>query len=206
MLDTRKCVAGHMDEFSLVPMPLGVALREASNFCHCFATISDIMLWVHHADTTDVVVTSNALQFQQVMISLISNAIKYSPPKSTVSIHINVATLERVENKEVAKALAVGINGEPAFSRNTWSKVLVAVILVSDKGTGIRDEHSNWIFGRFAQLEHQPFSSIGGSSIGQLSGTGLGLNLCSESIRRMNGKIGSLQMGRKALAFCFTCL
>ena len=188
MLDVRKCDSAMMDEFQLSPLRLSQALSSAVDFCKPFAGITGVGLSVaNFADLKQLHVKSNGLRFQQVMINLISNAIKYSPTGSSVAISVKEMTLSEAEGL-AARALARGLERNEA-NPNFPGSTRVAVVSVTDYGAGIPEEKRSHMFGRFAQLDTKPTNFIGGESQGQPSGTGLGLNLCLKFVQRMQGNI-----------------
>ena len=139
---------------------------------------------------SNVHVKSNDLRFQQIMINLISNAIKYSPAGTTVTTHVRVMTIQEAEDL-ASRALASGSTSLPPSKRENDLSKNVAVISVSDEGAGIPlDTSVSHIFEKFSQLSTHPQTAIGGGNQhAQPSGTGLGLNLCHKFVRRMNGNI-----------------
>ena len=64
----------------------------------------------------------------------------------------------------------------------------VLVVSVSDIGQGIEESQKSRMFKKFSQLEESK-QRPGNSSVGQPSGTGLGLNLCLKFLHRMKGNI-----------------
>lgn len=74
--------------------------------------------------------------FRQAIMNLVDNAIKYSPPKSEISI-----------------SLLRGINGD-------------AIIEVRDQGPGISMEHQSRVFDRFYRVDKSRSRELGGSGLG----------------------------------------
>lgn len=204
MLDVRKCDADMMDTFQLGPTQLAPSLSDAVAFCKPFAVITDVGLEVCVGETGDVVVEANTLRFQQVMINLISNAIKYSTVGTNVSVSAKVMTLEEAEDN-IANALFSAPHDEEDPPAARRSGMQVAAVSVSDEGTGIpeTEESRRRIFGRFSQLEHSATTAIGGTDIGQPSGTGIGLNLCMEFVHRMKGEIWVTNNPNRGSRFSF---
>lgn len=190
MLDLRKCETSMMDEFQLTPMNLSQALTTAVDFCRPFAGITEAKLCFPTSGLSQLTVKSNGLRFQQVMINLISNAIKYTSAGSSVSMNVQVMTVEEA-NALAWKALIAGTSEEDESADGPVPSAdsKVAVVSVSDIGPGIPEEQKSHIFGKFSQLDTTPTNSIGGGSVGQPAGTGLGLHLCLQFVHRMHGKI-----------------
>lgn len=190
LLDIRKCDADMMDAFQLKEMAISNALADATAFCKPFASISGVDLQVVDLGRTrNVDVESNSLRFQQIMVNLISNAIKYTSTGSTVSVRAEVMTLEKVD-AIILGSLASGPH-QPAWDGYSPGQMNVAVISVSDTGSGVSTEEAGSLFGRFSQLTNAPTHHIEGDShsLAQPSGTGLGLNLCLKFVTRMKGNI-----------------
>lgn len=193
MLDSRKCDAGRMDEFNLGPVPLHPSLQEAKAFCQPFATISDVNLSFDQVDEF-LTVKANPLRLQQIMINLISNAIKYGPENSTVSVKSRVTSRAAADEEVKETSLAVGCQTPPNYDDE------VVIISVCDEGSGIRPEQSHRLFGRFSQLDGHDASK---TAVGQPSGTGLGLSLCAEFVGRMHGQIWATNDPSKGCCFSF---
>ncbi|CAB9511876.1 Hybrid signal transduction histidine kinase K [Seminavis robusta] len=191
MLDVRKCDCAMMDEFVLNPLLLESALTSAIDFCRPFAGISGVNLTLKLQDDQSLLrVLSNELRFQQVMINLISNAIKYSQAGASVTVHVGVSTVQQAE--ETAKNSLTSGSPQEEFASMPVSQresIKVTIVHVSDSGAGIPEEQRGKMFGRFSQLKTSPTNMIGGSEAGQPSGTGLGLNLCLKFVKKMNGTV-----------------
>jgi two-component system sensor histidine kinase KdpD len=100
--------------------------------------------------------------FEQVLVNLLDNAIKYSPPGTEVRV-----TVERVR----------------ASVR----------VMVADDGPGIPAADHDRIFEKFFRLD--PDQETGAA------GTGLGLYIARELVRRMRGRLGLLPAGGGATFF-----
>jgi signal transduction histidine kinase/ActR/RegA family two-component response regulator len=187
LLDVRKCDADMMDAFQLGELSIEPALADAVDFCKPFATISKVDLKVNLEGVGGVFVESNFLRFQQIMINLISNAIKHTAKGSSVSIGVEVMTLARAK-VDIKRSIAAGPH-QAYWDGRPWHQVKVAVIAVSDSGAGIARDGADCLFGKFSQLDSSPTNTLGDQSVSQPSGTGLGLNLCTKFVKRMKGDI-----------------
>lgn len=201
MLDIRKCDVGRMDEFPLEPIQVKSALKAATQFCSPFATVSDVRLRYHVKDEF-VSVIANDLRLQQVLINLLSNAIKYSPTGSSVSVETR-ATMKREADNEISlSAIAEGL--KPIELCEQADDTPVVIISVVDEGLGLSTDTAHRLFGRFSKLDSTCSLQLGGKvSVGQPSGTGLGLSLCSEFISRMNGRIWASNLRHGGCRFSF---
>ena len=189
MLDVRKCDANMMDEFPLSPIPLGSSMSDATSFCRPMAAVTNIRLELTLDPSSDqVLVQSNTVRLQQVLINLVSNSIKYAPARSEVRLTTRITTFP-LACREMMAALALGLSLEECRN-NLQETDLVAIITVRDSGPGISEELAGKIFRKFAQAtNHNHSSIIGGNTVAQPSGTGLGLNLCLKFVQRMHGNI-----------------
>lgn len=195
LLDLRKCDAEMMNEFQLGPLPLSSSLMDAANFCRPFASLNNVRLTLacdfDDLDGSIVKVQSNALRFQQVVVNLVSNAIKYSRAGGTVKLATKVMTLREAE-AQISRALAVGVSTEKYAESVGQHQDQVAVISVIDAGPGIPESMAKRVFSKFSQASAAVAGHpnvIGGQSIAQPTGTGLGLNLCMKFVQRMKGNI-----------------
>lgn len=209
LLDVRKCDAEMMNEFQLGPLPLSSNLMDAANFCRPFASLNNVRLTLacdfDDLDGSIVKVQSNALRFQQVVVNLVSNAIKYSRAGGTVTLATKVMTLEEAE-AQISRALAVGVSTEKHAESAGQPQDQVAVISVIDAGPGIPESMAKKVFSKFSQVSAVAAGHpnvIGGQTIAQPTGTGLGLNLCMKFVQRMKGNIWASNAAGGGACFSF---
>ena len=112
----------------------------------------------------------------QTLTNLISNAIKFSPPGSTISLS---AKVQATENK---------INQEKSVP---W-----VIFEIKDEGQGIPANQLEKIFERFQQVDSSDSRKKGG--------TGLGLTICRQIIEEHGGKIWVESCFGKGSNFYFT--
>jgi signal transduction histidine kinase len=201
LLDVRKCDADMMDEFQLGEVSMESALADAVDFCKPFAILSNVDLKVSLEGAGGVYAESNFLRFQQIMINLISNAIKYTAKGSAVSVGVEVMTLARAK-ADIQCAVAAGPH-QSYWDGRPWNQIKVAVISVSDSGAGIASDGADSLFGKFSQLDSSPTNKLGEQSVSQPSGTGLGLNLCTKFVKRMKGSIWVSNNREQGCCFSF---
>jgi len=119
----------------------------------------------------DLVVWADELRLRQVLLNLVSNALKYTPPSSKIAI-----TAEYVERAKLQKRLSLAHHQPCLVSANCY-----AVIAVRDWGPGIIQEDQQRLFTKFVRLD---------SAINSLQrGAGLGLYLCRQLVEAMGGCI-----------------
>ena len=128
----------------------------------------------------EVTVLADEEKLRQVMLNLLSNACKYSPPSEAIDI--------------MAKLLPATAS---ASGRADGTAMMVEVT-VRDYGLGVPPEQIPLLFQRFVRLERDIAS--------QVPGTGLGLAICRAYIESMGGKISVTSSGveGEGAAFVFT--
>jgi PAS domain S-box-containing protein len=205
LLDIQKLDANMLDEFVLSPIDLEASLRAAVDFCMPCATITSVGFNLNlENELSDILVESNELRLQQVLINLFSNAIKYTAEGTDVMVTMSTMALEQVES------MASGaIQGGPRQSawdsyEATRRKALpMAVVSVSDQGAGFTGRNMPNIFEKFTHLDTKPVRALGGTATGQAGGTGLGLNLCVKFLQKMKGRIWATNNAGRGSTFSF---
>jgi len=124
----------------------------------------------------DLLVKADHQYLRQILRNLVSNAFKYSPKHTTISIYTALA--ESAEEK--AKS-------DPQVC-----------IAVKDTGPGIPPEEIPQLFQRFARLKRDVSGTV--------RGTGLGLYVCKQLVEAMHGTIWVESTGveGEGSRFCFT--
>jgi len=117
------------------------------------------------------------VRIRQVIINLVGNAIKFTD-KGEITL-----TVECPDNEINKKLIADGNQIELLFS-------------VSDTGIGIPKDRQEAIFESFSQADKATTRKYGG--------TGLGLTICKNLVRLMNGSIGVKSVEKKGSTFFFT--
>ncbi|MBF6591412.1 MAG: HAMP domain-containing histidine kinase, partial [Ktedonobacterales bacterium] len=112
---------------------------------------------------TDMMVYADEERVRQVLLNLLTNAIKYSPAGSPITISARLAA------------------PSPARRRQRAAPPTLVEIAVRDRGLGIPPDQAVLLFQRFVRLERDIASPV--------VGTGLGLAICRAYVEAMNGRI-----------------
>lgn len=174
ILDIRRIEANQTNEPELV------RVREALDAA---LTLIDPRLGsesvrdLHLALPDDLVIWGDPVRLQQILINLLSNALKYSPPGSPIEVSGKMLTSGSLEpRRSLRRELSVGA-----------AQSAVAEISVRDYGHGIPPDQIPLLFNRFARLPRDLASSV--------SGSGLGLYLCRVFAEAMGGTIRAESSG-----------
>lgn len=115
-------------------------------------------------------VNADEERVRQVLVNLLSNAAKYSPPGSPIEVAAGV------------------VRADPPRRPSAPSLPTPMVeIVVRDYGMGIPPEQASLLFERFTRLERDIASNI--------PGTGLGLAICRAYVEAMGGRIWAESSG-----------
>jgi PAS domain S-box-containing protein len=170
LLELHKSDAKKM-ELNIAPVQLKLLIEDAVESVQVQADTKNTSLEI---SCENLVIPADADRMLHVFINLLANAVKYSPPGSTVSIS--------------GKSLP-----------GDW----LAEIRVTDNGPGIALAHQKKIFDSFYRIESDAQSPDGPAEPDRPDGTGLGLALCKAVIEAHGGKIGvDSQSGKGASFWC----
>lgn len=115
-------------------------------------------------------VWADDLRLRQVLLNIVGNAVKYSPPPSPLAISADCVSAQRL-----CERLSLAQQTIPALSGS------YVVLAVRDRGPGISQEDQRRLFTRFMRLD----SAINSTQ----RGAGLGLYLCRQLVEAMGGVI-----------------
>ena len=121
-----------MEEFPFTVISASDSIKDAVSFCLPLASITNINILTDLRSEENAMVKSNALRLQQVLINLVSNAIKYTKRGSDVRVYIRSTTLGDTK-RMINGAIASSHNDESGGCDNESS---VLVFSVSDCGPG----------------------------------------------------------------------
>lgn len=171
LLDLEKLDAGYV-ELILEQAPLKKAIDTSVGAVEALAKRQKISI-VNSIDN-NIEAYVDAERITQVVVNLLSNALKFSPNGSTISISAtHVDKTSQNENREG-----------------------MLRIDIADQGRGIPADKAASIFERFSQVKNEDGRSNRGS--------GLGLAICKAIIEQHGGEIGVESVEGKGSTFWFT--
>jgi PAS domain S-box-containing protein len=159
------------------PVASVLLLRRASDVAHAAAVQAQINFRIEAGDSTVLADTGRILQ---VLNELISNALKFSPPRTTIRLS--------------AKPLEDSLHPDSSFS--TTVRTSEICFKVEDQGRGIAADKLESIFDRFQQGDASDSRDSGG--------TGLGLALCRSIIEHHGGRLWAESTPEQGSCFLFT--
>lgn len=151
----------------------GALLQEVAHLFRSEAEAKGVVIQVE-LPQEDVVITGDRRRLQRVGINLLHNALKYSPPKGSI-------TLSARRTQEELPGLPTGLLGEPAL-----------LIQVEDEGPGLDPHELPRIFEMFHRKKDGHDLRIG---------RGLGLHFCRLVVEAHHGRIGAANRPRGGAVF-----
>ena len=131
---------------------------------------------VHIAAAPTLEVWGNQTRLQQILVNLLSNAMKYSSPGTPIVVSAYLAP------QPIAGTLRPFLRGSKGEQmRRARGGPRAVKIVVRDYGLGIPPEQAPLLFQRFARLPRDLASNV--------IGNGLGLWLCQQLTQAMHGRI-----------------
>ena len=160
LLDLSKLESGKMN-YDMQKQDLMQIINSVSNEFTSLVLGKNLHLKIENNSTTRVI-ECDEYKIGQVIRNFLSNAVKFSPKGSHITLSIEISHLT--------------IGNQPSNQR-TISAVLVSV---SDQGVGLPENELNSVFDKFVQSSKTKTNA---------GGTGLGLAICKEIILGHSGKI-----------------
>ncbi len=158
LLDVTRIESGQL-RLNLALLDPGVLLATACRGLETRFDDSRVRLTITQ-ETGAVMVRGDAARLRSVFANVLTNALKYSPAGSTISV--------RISSRQNTGA------GEPGTLQ----------ITVTDEGPGVPAEFRERVFEKFFRVEDHTGQRAAG-----VRGTGIGLYLCREIIRAHGGTI-----------------
>lgn len=160
ILDLSKIEAGKL-ELESVSFPLIDLIDETVEMLYHRADSKGLCLSAHIQEDVPEFVLGDSVRLQQILINLISNAIKFTN-EGGVRVQVGLSPNDA--------------KGPSSSTHGGWLE-----LSVSDTGIGIAAEKLAAIF--------QPFTQADASTTRRYGGSGLGLNICKQIVEAMGGMI-----------------
>ena len=117
----------------------------------------------------------------QILINLISNALKFVPPKTTPKISITSRIISSPADQLTATANAEPQKAETQKTEPQKAALQKVRLQIADNGIGIAPEYTERIFNAFERLH----------SAKSYQGTGIGLAIVKRGVERLGGQVGT---------------
>jgi signal transduction histidine kinase len=167
LLNLARLDAGTMT-YDMHPHDLTALVRSAVGELEAWAQERGVHFAVEVPETP-VIVECDPDRAVQVLVNLLDNAAKFSPPREEVTVRLRgTAALPPDLPRDAAAALA-GFRTDPPYG----------VLEVGDRGPGVPDRDKGHVFDRYRQ----------GETARGTTGIGLGLAICREIVRAHAGAI-----------------
>lgn len=175
LLDLEKLDAGYV-ELIMEQAPLKKAIDTSIGAVEALAKKQKITISNSIDNNLEAYIDSERIT--QVVVNLLSNALKFSPNSSTISISAKAVDSSKQSEK-------------PGMQQEGMLRVEI-----TDQGRGIPADKAASIFERFSQVKNEDGRSNRGS--------GLGLAICKAIIEQHAGEIGVESVEGKGSTFWFT--
>jgi PAS domain S-box-containing protein len=138
---------------------------------------------MEHFKEQSIIADIDDSRIYQVIINLLNNSIKFSPPASAIHIGADAALLDSIQT--------------PAYvNRSAMKAEKYIKFYVVDEGAGMEPQYAEKVFERFYQIES--------ADTRRHEGVGLGLNIAKNIIEAHNGAIWAESQGKgKGSSFYF---
>ncbi|MCX8090070.1 MAG: response regulator [Verrucomicrobiae bacterium] len=187
VLDFSKIEAGKL-ELEQAPFELHTCVEEALELLAPKAAEKNLDLVYLVDDAIPKILVSDVTRLRQVLVNLISNAVKFTP-QGEVVVEVDVAA-HGPRRPEPGREHDTDLLRHP----EQW----LLHFSVRDTGIGIPVEHQHKLFKSFQQVD--------ASTTRRFGGTGLGLAICKRLVELMGGRIWVDSEAGKGATFHFTIL
>ncbi|TAK97382.1 MAG: response regulator [Verrucomicrobia bacterium] len=187
VLDFSKIEAGKL-ELERHPFELHTCIEEALDLLSPKAAEKDLNLAYLVEDSIPKILVSDVTRLRQVLVNLISNAVKFTAAGEVV-VEVSAAA-------QGQRVLEAGHESDSDFLRHPEQWLLH--FSVRDTGIGIPVEKHHRLFKSFQQVD--------ASTTRHYGGTGLGLAICKRLVELMGGRIWVESGAGKGATFHFTIL
>ncbi len=173
ILDFSKIEAGKM-VVEIVPVDVSSLVDEVVTLLAASAREKGLALQSHGPLTVTSGVAADPVRVRQVLLNLVGNALKFTPPGGRVTVHVDPADAT-------------------ATTAPTPARLRIRVV---DSGIGIPPEKVATLFNKFSQADSSTTRKFGG--------TGLGLAISKRLVELMRGEIGLESEPGQGATFWFT--
>ncbi len=169
LLDLARLEAGVMT-YDMRPHDLGALVRSAASELEAWAHERGVS-FVVEAPETPLPLECDAGRIVQVVVNLLDNASKFSPPDGVVTVRLQrTASVPPETPRDLARSLAA--SPEPGS---------YAILEIADLGPGVPDRDKRLVFERFRKA--------GTDGPSRKAGVGLGLAICREIVHAHGGAV-----------------
>ncbi len=172
LLDISKLESGKM-EMNLSVHDLRISVNSCISELSGLIEKKSINLIIN--STYEAKVTVDVLRINQVIINILSNAIKFSPEKSNITITVKTSLLSDADDSLTEAVPTIQLS-------------------IQDEGSGIPPSELNTIFDTFIQSSYTQNGA---------GGTGLGLSICKSIIEQHHGRIWAENVTGKGAIIIF---
>lgn len=170
VLDLSKIEAGKL-ELDPREFKLSEVLSELNSMFHAALFNKSIHYSVHVSKSVPDVLFADNIRLQQLVMNLLSNALKFTPEGGRVDLTVDANTAEH--SMECGQCATSKLKAHPHD--------IQLILSVTDTGIGIDESRTASIFDAYQQAESSTSRVYGG--------TGLGLSLCRQIAQLMQGDI-----------------
>ena len=174
VLDFSKIEANRL-ELECIEFDLGQAIRESVGILQVAADRKFLKIHVNIAEDVPKAIRSDAVRLRQILMNLMSNAVKFSPSAESCA----------------PGAIHLRVDAHPSATGE-----FVLLFTITDEGIGMTEEQQAKLF--------QPFSQADAATVRKFGGTGLGLAICKRLTELMGGSIGVKSCLGEGSSFWFT--
>jgi len=186
ILDFSKIETGQL-VLEQIPLHLGDLFDHLSDMLRNQAAEKNIELIMEISQDCPISLSGDALRLEQILINLISNAIKFTE-QGMVHVLVKEIKTELLAYDESSHRLMSDC-GIPAHR-------IVLEFSVRDSGIGLSSDQIEKLF--------RPFVQADDSTTRKYGGTGLGLSICKRLVELMGGQIGVESAMGQGSVFHFT--
>jgi PAS domain S-box-containing protein len=178
ILDFSKIEASRL-ELERQPFDLRACIEESLDLLAPTAAHKDLELGYLIDDNVPLTLIGDVTRVRQILVNLLSNAVKFTD-HGEVIVNVNARELGS-EIGDLKLETGSSDGNRQSSIVNSKSPVFELTFAVRDTGIGIPEDHREWLF--------QPFNQLDTSTTRRYGGTGLGLAISMRLCELMGGRI-----------------